>query len=64
MVTIREIAKEAGVSVGTVSNVLNGYEHISQEVSQRVQEVIRKHNYHPNSNRPQPFYPARPAAWA
>jgi LacI family transcriptional regulator len=47
--TIRQIAREAGVSVGTVSNVLNDYEHISDEVRQRVLEVVRRYNYRPSA---------------
>ncbi len=48
MTNIRQIAREAGVSVGTVSNVLNHYEHISEPVRERVMEVVRKYNYRPS----------------
>jgi DNA-binding LacI/PurR family transcriptional regulator len=48
MATIREIAKEAGVSVGTVSNVLNDPAVVSPETRERVLEVVRAHNYRPS----------------
>ena len=37
MVTIKDIAKEAGVAQGTVSNVLNGKGNVSSETIKRVQ---------------------------
>ena len=49
MTTIRQIAREAGVSVGTVSNVLNNYEHISDQVRERVMQVVKKYNYRPSA---------------
>ena len=48
-VTIREVAKESGVSISTVSKVLNGWTTISPETVNRVQEAIRKLHYVPNS---------------
>jgi DNA-binding LacI/PurR family transcriptional regulator len=49
MTNIRQIAREASVSIGTVSNVLNNYEHISDEVRERVMEVVKKYNYRPSA---------------
>lgn len=48
MSTIRDVAKEAGVSVATVSRVLNnkGYSH--EDTKKRVNEAIKKLNYKPN----------------
>ena len=40
MVTIKDIAREAGVSCGTVSNVLNAKGNVSSEKTNRVQEAI------------------------
>lgn len=40
MVSVREVAAAAGVSVGTVSNVLNRPERVSPAVAQRVHEAI------------------------
>lgn len=48
LTTLREIAQEAGVSVSTVSRVVNGYEHVSDEVRLRVERAIKQLNYQPN----------------
>ena len=41
-VSIRHVAAEAGVSVGTVSNVLNRPEHVAQHTRDRVNAAIRE----------------------
>lgn len=47
MITIRQIAQEAGVSKSTVSRYLNdGY--VSEETAIKIKEVIQKYNYTPN----------------
>lgn len=48
MVTIKDVAKYAGVSHGTVSNVLNGAPSVSLENIRKVEEAIRILGYHPN----------------
>jgi LacI family transcriptional regulator len=48
-VNLEEIARLAGVSRSTVSRVVNGDRRVSPAVRQRVEEVIRLHNYHPNA---------------
>lgn len=48
-VTIRDVAREAKVSVATVSYVLNGLQTISPATRERVMEVVRLLDYHPNS---------------
>ena len=48
MSTIAEVAKEAGVSVATVSRVINGNAPISEETLERVTAAISKLNYQPN----------------
>ncbi|MGD0578268.1 MAG: LacI family DNA-binding transcriptional regulator [Bryobacteraceae bacterium] len=48
MVTIREVARQARVSVGTVSNVLAGSVSVRPELRRRVEEVMRALDYHPN----------------
>ena len=40
-VTIKDVAKQAGVSTATVSKVMNGSYSISQETIDRVKKVIR-----------------------
>lgn len=47
-VTIKDVAREAGVSVATVSRVLNGSCNVSEDSAKRVNEAIEKLNYSPN----------------
>ncbi len=49
MVSIKEVAKHAGVAISTVSKVINGYPGISSETKERVQQAIKELNYIPNS---------------
>ena len=46
--TIRDVAAAAGVSIQTVSRVLNNRPDVAPETLQRVQEVIRETGYEPN----------------
>lgn len=46
--TIKEVAKRAGVSVATVSRVLNNQEVVKEDKKQRILEVIADLNYVPN----------------
>jgi DNA-binding LacI/PurR family transcriptional regulator len=46
-ITIREVAKAANVSVGTVSRVLNGHPTVSPENAERVLRVIDELQYKP-----------------
>jgi len=48
MRTIREVAQRAGVSVGTVSNVLSGAVPVSERLRHRVLQAIQELDYHPN----------------
>lgn len=48
IVGIKDVAQAAGVSVGTVSNVLNKPEAVSEERRRRVEEAIRELGYVPN----------------
>lgn len=48
-VTIVQIAKECGVSVATVSRVLNGSAPVAEEKRTRVLEAIARHHYSPNA---------------
>lgn len=48
MVTIKKVAKAAGVSVGTASNVLTGAVPVSEALRRRVQEAIRGLDFVPN----------------
>ncbi len=46
--TIKDVAREAGVSVATVSRVINGSEAVSDEIKNRVLKAISQLNYQPN----------------
>ena len=46
--TISEVAKTAGVSVATVSRVVNGSPSVSHETQAQVQEAIERLGYQPN----------------
>lgn len=48
MISIREVAKRAGVSPSTVSRVINGTANVDAEKKQRVLEVIEKTGFQPN----------------
>lgn len=45
---IKEIAKEAGVSISTVSRILNGTKPVSPEMRSRVEAIISEKGYVPN----------------
>ena len=49
-VTIGDVAREAGVALGTVSNVLNHPEKVRPETIQQVTEAIDKLGYAPNQS--------------
>ena len=48
-ITIKDVAREAGVSTSTVSKVLNNWSTISPETVAHVNDIIKKLNYVPNS---------------
>ncbi|MBM7702505.1 LacI family DNA-binding transcriptional regulator [Metabacillus iocasae] len=48
MVTIRDVAKEAGVSVATVSRVLNETGYVHEDTRKRVMDTMKELNYSPN----------------
>lgn len=45
---IKEIAKQAGVSIGTVDRVLHDRGRVSAETRQRIVDIIKLHDYRPN----------------
>ena len=49
-VTIRKVAEVAGVSVSTVSKVINGHYSISEKTAQHVRKVMEDLNYYPNAS--------------
>lgn len=48
-VTIYEVAKNAGVSLATVSRVINNQSNVTPETKRRVEETIKKLGYRPNA---------------
>lgn len=48
-VTIKDIARELGVSPSTVSRALKDHPDISAATKQQVQELVEKYNYKPNA---------------
>jgi DNA-binding LacI/PurR family transcriptional regulator len=49
-ITIRDIARLAGVSTATVSNVINGKGRVSKTTADRVSEIIRQVNFNVNAS--------------
>lgn len=47
-VTIYDVANEAGVSMATVSRVVNGNKNVKKETMKKVQSVIERLDYRPN----------------
>ncbi|GAA1974666.1 LacI family DNA-binding transcriptional regulator [Microbacterium pumilum] len=47
-VTLHDVARAAGVSIKTVSNVINDYPHIRPDTRARVMEAIAELGYQPN----------------
>lgn len=45
---IYDIAREAGVSIATISRVINGKDVVSQKTREKVEEILKKYNYTPN----------------
>ena len=49
MATIRDVAERAGVSVATVSHVINGTRKVAPETAARVRQAMKELDYHPNA---------------
>ncbi len=52
MVTIRDVAKKAGVSIGTVSRVMNNKSGVSKPTRERIIEISQELGYSPNKRVP------------
>ncbi len=48
-ITIKDVARTAGLSVSTVSKALNGAYDVSEETRSRVLKLARELDYHPNA---------------
>ncbi|WP_066288064.1 LacI family DNA-binding transcriptional regulator [Arthrobacter sp. B6] len=69
--TISEIAAEAGVSVPTVSKVLNGHSHVAAATRAKVEEIIARRDYARRAAKPRKkaglidlVFPAINTEWA
>ena len=49
-ITIKDIARESGYAVGTVSRVLNNSPGVSDAARARIMKVVEKHHFELNSN--------------
>ncbi len=49
MMNIYDIANEAGVSITTVSRVLNNKGYVSEKTRKKIQEVLDRNEYHPSA---------------
>lgn len=47
-VTIKDVAQKSGVSIATVSRVINGSKRVSDEIKEKVISVIKETGYKPN----------------
>lgn len=50
MVTIKDIARESGYSVSTVSRVVNHRNDVSPDARAKIEKVVAKYNFVPNNN--------------
>jgi LacI family transcriptional regulator len=46
--SIKDVAKETGVSIATVSNALNNSRYVKEETKKRINEIAKRLNYTPN----------------
>lgn len=49
MVSIKDVAKQAGVAISTVSKVLNNYPNVSEDTRIKVNKAVEELNFVPNS---------------
>lgn len=48
MITLKELATKCGVSIATVSNILNGKGNVSESTRKRILSIIKETGYKPN----------------
>ena len=49
MITIKDVAAEAGVAISTVSKVLNGYDGVSASTRDKVNSAVTRLGFTPNA---------------
>lgn len=50
MVTIKDVAKKAGVSISTASYALNNHPNVNTKTRERILEIAKELNYYPNAS--------------
>lgn len=50
MITIKDIAKKSGYSIGTVSRVINNHPDVSEKARNTINAIIEEENFKPNRN--------------
>ena len=48
-ITIKDVARVSGVSLATVSRVINGTDMVSDKTKEKVMDAVKKLGYNPNS---------------
>lgn len=48
--TIKDIARESGYAISTVSRALNNHPDVSEEAKKAIEQVVKKYKFVPNSN--------------
>lgn len=48
--TIKDIARESGYAISTVSRALNNHPDVSAQARERIQQVVKEHSFVPNNN--------------
>jgi LacI family transcriptional regulator len=49
-ISIKDVAKDVGVSITTVSRALNGYSDVSEKTKEKILEAVERLNYAPDIN--------------
>lgn len=49
-ISIRDVAREVGVSITTVSRALNGYSDVSEKTKEKILEAVERLDYAPDAN--------------
>ena len=50
LLTIKDIARESGYAVSTVSRALNDHPDVSREAKEKIKAIVAAHKFVPNSN--------------
>mgnify|MGYP004450503757 CR=1 FL=1 len=48
MITLKELSSKCGVSIATISNVINGKDNVSEKTRKLVMDIVKETGYQPN----------------